>query len=95
MLLGNDIIIHIYHENLTHPKTNYTSQIILNQRLIIEEFGAKLKLIPGVNNTEAYALSRLPINPEESFHYMSFVFFLSILFLPCSLHVYINNLNDC
>ena len=71
MLLGHKIKIFIDHKNLTYLKTDHGSEQVLRQRLIIEEFGADLEHIKGVNNVATDTLSRLPmhnnIEYEEGF----------------------------
>ena len=44
VLLGQEIRIYTDHKNLTYPSTDFASDRILRQRLVIEEFGAKLFL---------------------------------------------------
>jgi hypothetical protein len=65
MLLGHEIIVHIDHKNLTHPNSTHTSDRVLCQRLLLEEYGAELRYIQGEKNVVADALSRLPT--EELF----------------------------
>ncbi len=65
MLLGHKIIVHTDHKNLTHPNLTHTSDHILRQRLLLEEYGAELWYIQGEKNVVADALSRLPT--EELF----------------------------
>ena len=57
MLLGQVIKIWTDHKNLTYDNTDFSSECILRQRLIIEEFGATINFISGVNNEAADALS--------------------------------------
>ena len=59
MLLGQVIKIWTDNENLTYDNTDFSSDRILHQRLIIEEFGATINFISGVNNEAANTLSRL------------------------------------
>ena len=59
MLLGQVIKIWADNENLTYDNTDFSSDRILHQRLIIEEFGATINFISGVNNEAADTLSRL------------------------------------
>ena len=47
MLLGQRIIIYTDHINLTYANTTYSSDRILRQRLIIEEYGAELRYVKG------------------------------------------------
>ena len=71
ILLGNRIKIYTDHKNLTYPTTDYRSDRVLRQRLLIEEYGAEIYYIKGVKNVVADALSRLPMvenkPSEESF----------------------------
>jgi hypothetical protein len=55
MLLWHAIIIKITHLNSTH-----TSNRVLHQRLLLEEYGVELEYIKGNRNVVADALSRLP-----------------------------------
>ena len=65
MLLGQKIVVWTDHINLTYPNTQFSSDRVLRQRLLIEEYGAELKYIKGVDNEAADAISRLPIAKEE------------------------------
>ena len=55
-------MIYTDHKNLIYPNSDYGSQRVLRQRLVIEEFGAELRYIKGENNVVADALSRIPIS---------------------------------
>jgi hypothetical protein len=65
MLLGHQIVVHTDHKNLTHPNSKHTSDRVLRQRLVLEEYGVELNYIAGDKNIVADALSRLPT--EELF----------------------------
>ncbi len=65
MLLGHTIIVQTDHKNLTHPASTHTSDRVLRQRLLLEEYGAELQYIPGEKNIVADALSCIPT--EELF----------------------------
>jgi hypothetical protein len=65
MLLGHKIVVKTDHKNLTHPTSTHTSDRVLRQRLVLEEFGVDLEYIKGAKNVVADALSRLPT--EELF----------------------------
>ena len=65
MLLGQIIKIWTDHKNLTYENTDFSSDRILRQRLIIEEFGATINFISGANNEAADALSRLDTRANE------------------------------
>ena len=61
-MLGHKIIVHTDHKNLTYDSSNYSSDRVLRQRLIIKEYRATLKYVKGDNNVIADALSWLPIH---------------------------------
>jgi hypothetical protein len=65
MLLGHRIIILTDHKNLIHLNLHHSSNRVLRQRLLIEEYGAELEYVKGENNVVADTLSRLPT--EEIF----------------------------
>jgi len=65
MLLGHHIIVRTDHKNLTHPTSTHTSDRVLRQRLLLEEYGVEIEYIQGEKNVVADALSRLPT--EEIF----------------------------
>ena len=65
MLIGQKIIVWTDHINLTFPDTRFTSDRVLRQRLLIEEYSAEVKYIKGERNVAADAVSRLPIDEEE------------------------------
>jgi hypothetical protein len=65
MLLGHKIVIRMDHKNLVHPNSHHSSDSVLRQRLLIEEYGAELEYVKGENNVVADTLSRLPT--EEIF----------------------------
>jgi len=58
ILLGQEIIVHTDHENLTYK--NFNSDRVMRWRLFIEEYSPNLKYIKGDENVVADALSRLP-----------------------------------
>ena len=58
ILLGQQIIVHTDHANLTYK--NFNSDRVMRWRLFIEEYSANLHYIKGDNNVVADALSRLP-----------------------------------
>ena len=58
ILLGQQIIVHTDHENLTYK--NFNSDRVMRWRLFIEEYSPDLKYIKGEENVVADALSRLP-----------------------------------
>ena len=58
VLLGQEIRIYTDHKNLTYPSTDFASDRISRQRLVIEEYGVELVYVPGDNNIVADTLSR-------------------------------------
>ena len=65
LLLGNCITIHTDHRYLTYPETKHTCDRVLQQRLLLEEYGCDIKYIEGSKNVVADALSRLEANLVE------------------------------
>ncbi len=57
ILLGQQIIVHTDHQNLTYKK--FTSDRVMRWRLFIEEYSPDLRYIKGKENVVADALSRL------------------------------------
>ena len=64
MLYGQNLTVMTDHKNLTHPTTEHSSDRVLRQRLMIEEYGANIVYLRGENNVVADALSRLPYESE-------------------------------
>ena len=60
ILLGQKIVVHTDHKNLTFK--NFNTERVMRWRLILEEYGPELKYIKGENNVVADALSRLSID---------------------------------
>jgi hypothetical protein len=58
ILLGQQIIVHTDHENLTYK--NFNAYRVLIWRVFIEEYSPDLRYIKGQDNIVADALSRLP-----------------------------------
>ena len=50
MLLEQIIQVWIDHKNFTYDDTDFSSDRILRQRLVIDEFGAQINFISGVTN---------------------------------------------
>ena len=66
ILLGHKITVYTDRKNLTYHNSNYSSDRVFRQRLLIEEYGADLVYVKGAANVVADALSRLPIQePQE------------------------------
>ena len=57
ILLGQQLIVHTDHQNLTYKKFN--SDRVMRWRLYIEEYSPNLQYIPGSKNAVADSLSRL------------------------------------
>ena len=69
ILLGQQLIVHTDHENLTYK--NFNSDRVMRWRLFIEEYSPDLRYIKGELNEAADALSRLEIQspPMEEAHF--------------------------
>jgi hypothetical protein len=57
ILLGQHIVVHTDHQNLTHK--NFNTKRVMRWRLIIEEFGPTMEYIKGPKNIVADTLSHL------------------------------------
>jgi hypothetical protein len=70
ILLGQQLIVHTDHENLTHKHFN-SDRVVMRRRLYIEEYSPNLRYIKGIKNLAADALSRLRIlnNPMNEAHF--------------------------
>ena len=67
ILLGQQLIVHTDHKNLTCK--NFNTERVMRWRLVLEEFGPELHYIKGENNIVADALSRLDMdNQQEIFN---------------------------
>ena len=64
ILLGQRIIIHTDHKNLTCK--NFNTERVMRWRLLLEEYGPELHYIKGENNIVADALSRLGMVKEPT-----------------------------
>ena len=62
ILLGQQIIVHTDHKNLTYKVFN--TEHVMRWRMIAEQFGAELKYIQGEKNIVADTLSRLDLEPS-------------------------------
>ena len=58
-ILGHRIIVYTYHKNLTIE--NFTTEIVLHWRLILEEYRPEIKYIKGPDNEASDALSKLSL----------------------------------
>lgn len=59
LLKGQKIKIFADHKNLTYPSTDFQSDRVLRQRLLIDEFGAEIVYVKGESNVVTDALSLL------------------------------------
>jgi len=59
ILLGQQIIVHTDHENLTYK--NFNTDRVMRWRLFIEEYSPDLRYVKGTKNIVADALSRLDL----------------------------------
>jgi hypothetical protein len=57
ILLGQRIVVHTDHQNLTHK--NFNNKHVMQWHLIIEEFGPTMEYIKGPKNIDADTLSCL------------------------------------
>jgi hypothetical protein len=57
ILLGQQIVVHIDHQNLTHK--NFNTECVMRWHLIIEEFGPTMEYIKGPKNIVTDTLSHL------------------------------------
>src|SRR5210317_352670 len=64
ILLGHKIIVYTDHENLTYK--NFNTNRVMRWRLLLEEFGPELIYLKGEKNIVADALSRLPMEEEDT-----------------------------
>ena len=60
ILYGQKVIVYTDHQNLSYDNSDYSSDRVLRQRLLLEEYGAKVKYIKEEPNIVADSLSRLP-----------------------------------
>ena len=65
ILLGQKLVIHTDHKNLTCA--NFNTDRVIRWRLIIEEYGPDLRYIEGPKNIVADALSRLGLKDNPDF----------------------------
>ena len=62
ILLGQKIVIHTDHKNLTYK--NFNSERVMRQRLFMEEYSPDIRYIEGEKNVVADALSHLSMEQE-------------------------------
>jgi hypothetical protein len=65
MLLGHKILVKTDHKNLTHPNSTHSSDWVLCQQLLLEEYGVELDYIQGKKNVVAVGFHVCP--PLNSF----------------------------
>ena len=71
IIYGHRVTAHSDHRNLTYENSDYSTDRILRQRLVIEEYVAEsIKYILGIKNTAADALSRIPtrVQPDQEYY---------------------------
>ena len=73
ILVGRKIIVYTDHKNLTFIGTNYGSERVLRQRLVIYQFGAELRHISGAKNIVVDALSCLPTKDTQISRYNQYL----------------------
>jgi hypothetical protein len=66
ILLGQQVVVHTDHLNLTHKQFN--TDRVMRWRLLLEEYGVSLTYVKGTNNIVADALSRLSRLEDVNFH---------------------------
>ena len=73
ILLGQKIVVHTDHKNLTCK--NFNTERVMRWRLILEEYGPELRYIKGEHNVVADALSRLDLvdNPLTMDQHLSLI----------------------
>ena len=59
ILLGRRITVYKDHKNLEFD--NFTIERVLRRRLMLEEYGPKIKYIKGPDNDAEDSLSRIPL----------------------------------
>jgi hypothetical protein len=64
ILLGQKIIVHTDHLNLTYK--HFNTERVMRWRLILEEYNPELRYIKGENNIVADALSRLNMTADRT-----------------------------
>ena len=64
ILLGQRIVVHTDHKNLTCK--NFNTDRVMRWRLILEEYGPELRYIQGEQNIVADAISRIEMENQSS-----------------------------
>lgn len=68
MLLGQRIIIYTDHINLTRDNIGQSSDRTRRWMILLQEFGAEIRYVKGIDNTVADAISRLDYCPKINPH---------------------------
>ncbi len=68
MLLGQKLVIYTDHQNLVRDSLGSTSDRVQRWNLLLNEYGADIRYIKGVDNTVADAISRLDYCPKINPH---------------------------
>ena len=68
MLLGQKLTIYTDHQNLVRDSLGSTSDRVQRWNLLLNEYGADIRYIKGIDNTVADAISRLDYCPKINPH---------------------------
>ena len=68
MLLGQKLVIYTDHQNLVRDSLGSTSDRVQRWNLLLNEYGADIRYIKGIDNTVADAISRLDYCPKVNPH---------------------------
>ena len=66
MLKCQDVVVHTDHQNLTYNSAEHTSDHVLCQRLLLEEYKVQLRYVKGKTNVAMDVISRLPYEEQRS-----------------------------
>ena len=69
MQYSQNVLVHTDHKNLTYNSSDYSSDRVLNQRLLLEEYGVKIRYIKGETNMMADVQSQLPKNNNKDMNH--------------------------